>query len=465
MVVFELNSPRNQARRGPLPLHERQRKSMEVQIVSVIKAKEQFLAIATSSSPRCGAESPARHLAAGCGPLLRDTLGLRWVLRPASWLCARVAPAPTPTSELRGCGYLAVLVSHTLGSLRGPLVTTTSNTYRGNYASDREWLGPAWRMSMDGWGFDRWFCVRDVAAPGGGRHVVQKLTQDPDLRRSGVPHRKVDCGMWGRGVHLYDCNSRWVVIVGGVSKTTVHVWKVPPSSSSRLNEDSTRDDDSRNEQAFTVREFPMDGGRLQSVKLTDADKVQIMCEVEQTKHSDLMWIEVDIAESLGTGVLVSRAVVKWDWKVSYNLKGKDARVFWSGLILTDKNELLAPSGDVVVTLPSKPWLLDHIHFACIADSRGVYPRVLIFKLSQPTQPCLSVSLVTPEFPIDRVSGGMGSLVTCGMTEKGASNALVVMFCDPWSGMTVLKARFLPRQLTDTLDWSGAEITISLPADC
>ncbi|KAH3758923.1 hypothetical protein Pelo_9266 [Pelomyxa schiedti] len=423
-----------------------------MQIVSVTKAMDQLLAIAMSSSTRCGVGSPAR-LAAVCGPLLRDSLGLPWVLRPSSWLCARVTPVPS-TNERRGCGYLAVLVSATLGALGDPVVST-SLEYQRDYWSEREWVSPTSRMAMLWYSrVDRWFAVRDVL---GRRRVVHRLTQDPDLRDCEDLVRKVDCGFGEEGgFHLYDCNSKWVLIVGGVGKTTIHVWKVPPSSFD-LHQSGSTEDLSCNDEVFTVREFPTHCGLVWSVKLGEADKVSIMCEEEHTmtKHSDLMWIQVDIAESLETGVLVSSVVVKWNCKVSSKLREKKARVFWSGLLITAKNELLAPSGDVVVTLPSKPWLLDHIHFACIANSSEVNStskdtRVLIFKLSQPTQPFLSVSLATPEFPIARVSV-MGSLVTVGVTEKGA---LVMMFCDPWSGRTVLKARFLAHQLTDTLNWSA-----------
>ncbi|KAH3723097.1 hypothetical protein Pelo_18201 [Pelomyxa schiedti] len=386
---------------------------MEVQIVSTVaQAKDQFMAIAMSSSLRCGAGSPAR-LAASCGPLLRDSLARPWVLRPASWLCARVTPVPASTSEPRGCGYLAVLVSHTLGALRDPVVRATSE-YQDDYSHDREWVGPAWRISSRGLRAARRFCVRDVA----GGQVVQIMTSDPSSRRGCFPHRRVDCGMGHLGVNLYDCNSKWVVIVGGPKKNTLHLWKVPASSLSSLD-------------------------------------LHGVVSIEDLK-------EVDIAESLETGVLVSRVVAKWDWEAAAsNLREKKARVFWSGLLLTDKNELLAPSGDVVVTLPSKPWLVDQTHFACIADSTHVH----LFKLSQPTQPCSVVSLLMPDFPIDRVSGGMGSLVTFGMTEKGASNALVVLFCDPWSGTTVLTARFLPHQITDTLDWSSTEVAIPPSSQC
>ncbi|KAH3763200.1 hypothetical protein Pelo_4978 [Pelomyxa schiedti] len=77
-----------------------------------LTARDQFLALAASSLPRCGRRSPARHLSLACAPMLRAL----W-----DWCTAteRGALVDVTMRTARGvaCARLAIGVSHVLASL------------------------------------------------------------------------------------------------------------------------------------------------------------------------------------------------------------------------------------------------------------------------------------------------------------------------------------------------------------
>ncbi|KAH3743702.1 hypothetical protein Pelo_14907 [Pelomyxa schiedti] len=205
LLFFSLDSPPRK-QQGKKMQERNSRRRQRAQQATITRTQiratcqDQFAALLASSHPRCGAASPARHLAA-VSPLMRH-LWAAAVVAPARWFVL----APVRFSEASWCVALAVSPA-TLGVLRGPEVTPSHPLSM--------WLGPGACLALEtGAGPE----VQSMALVPAPRLVVPGMPQ-----RSAVPDPQ---GKWARfprgddefvpprGVRytmLLDANYKWVV--------------------------------------------------------------------------------------------------------------------------------------------------------------------------------------------------------------------------------------------------------------